>query len=146
MSTINRFEGQYNFLSNFFPSPWVMVDDITFDSVEKAYQASKTIISVEREKFLDPTLTCGMAKRLGREITLRANWEQIKLSIMEDLVRQKFSDYRLRTLLRDTFPVVLVEGNYWHDQFYGDCYCNKHDTTPGHNWLGKILMKVRDEP
>jgi hypothetical protein len=39
---------------------------------------------------------------------------------------------------------MLIEGNWWHDNFYGSCTCNKC-VNKGENNLGKILMKIREE-
>jgi predicted NAD-dependent protein-ADP-ribosyltransferase YbiA (DUF1768 family) len=63
---------------------------------------------------------------------------------MEDLVRQKFSLYpTLREKLLATGEEELVEGNYWHDNFWGACSCRKCEGREKHNHLGRILMKVR---
>jgi predicted NAD-dependent protein-ADP-ribosyltransferase YbiA (DUF1768 family) len=43
----------------------------------------------------------------------------------------------------------MIEGNWWHDNFWGDCYCNnksgKHPEClkPGLNKLGLLLMNLR---
>jgi ribA/ribD-fused uncharacterized protein len=84
-------------------------------------------------------LTPGKAKRLGRKVTLRANWELIKIDVMLDLVRQKFQDPDLAWMLINTGDAELIEGNHWGDKFWGVC------NGEGENHLGKILMQVRDE-
>ena len=38
----------------------------------------------------------------------------------------------------------LIEGNWWHDNFFGVCTCGPCDGK-GKNNLGKILMRVREE-
>jgi predicted NAD-dependent protein-ADP-ribosyltransferase YbiA (DUF1768 family) len=75
-------------------------------------------------------ITPGEAKKLARKLTaqgyLRKDWEQASLGIMEGLVRQKFSLYpTLREKLLATGDEELVEGNYWHDNFWGACSCRK---------------------
>lgn len=142
---ILEFIGEYRFLSNFWPAPWVKVDGVAYHSVEHAYQASKTVILKDRDQFRDGTITAGMAKHIGQELVLRPNWDIIKTTIMTGLVMQKFLDPDLKELLLATAPAKLVEGNRWHDQVWGDCYCPKHKQVPGLNNLGKILMKVREE-
>jgi predicted NAD-dependent protein-ADP-ribosyltransferase YbiA (DUF1768 family) len=73
---------------------------------------------------------------------LRKDWEQVKLQIMRELVAQKFLAPELAKNLHATFPHELIEGNYWHDLFWGQCFCPKH-RGKGQNNLGKILMQVR---
>ena len=82
------------------------------------------------------------AKSRGRQITLRPDWEEVKLGIMEEIVRVKFTqNHALRQQLLDTGDRELREGNNWHDTFWGvDLRTGK-----GENHLGKILMKIRSE-
>ncbi len=86
---INSFTDEYRFLSNFLKCD-VAYDDLEYSSVEHAYQAAKTIDSLERY-FIKSCLTAGQAKRAGKKVTMRSDWEEIKLSVMEDLLRQKFA-------------------------------------------------------
>jgi len=58
---------------------------------------------------------------------------------MLDLVRKKFENPLLRAMLLATEDAVLVEGNTWNDTFWGVCRGR------GENWLGRILMQVREE-
>lgn len=133
---INNFRGKYAFLSNFYPSV-VEVDGIEYPTVEYAFQATKTFNSVERE-FILKQKTPGKAKKAGRKVKIRPDWEEIKTSIMFYLVRQKFkNDVKLKNKLIATKDEELVEGNNWGDTFWGIC------RGVGENHLGKILMKVR---
>jgi hypothetical protein len=135
--TIDSFSGNYEFLSNFF----VGEDGST---VEHMYQASKTLDLGWRTAILN-TLTPGKAKRLGQKAPLRKDWEKIKIQVMSDLVREKFKDLTLKTKLIDTFPTKLIEGNRWHDNFWGSCSCDKCFKKDKHNVLGNILMQIRGE-
>ena len=141
---ILKFEGQYRFLSNFWFAQ-VQLDGVYYPSVEHAYQAAKTLDPELRKPFYGPDTSAGDAKRMGKELAIRPDWNEVRLGIMEDLVRQKFEHSILQNRLLSTAPGMLIEGNYWHDQFWGDCNCVKHKDIPGENNLGKILMKVRDE-
>lgn len=38
----------------------------------------------------------------------------------------------------------LIEGNRWHDTFWGRCVCERCKGT-GQNWLGRLIMQVREE-
>jgi ribA/ribD-fused uncharacterized protein len=133
---IREFQGEYRWLSNFTPCK-VELDDVVYDSTEHAYQAAKTVIPKEREGFIG--ITAGQAKRLGRKITMRENWELVKLDIMEDLTRQKYSVEPLRSKLLATGACEIQEGNTWGDTFWGIC------NGRGENHLGKLIMKVRAE-
>ena len=63
---------------------------------------------------------------------------------MNKLVNMKFSnDIKLLQMLLDTKDEFIVEGNTWHDNFWGSCYCDRCGNQ-GRNVLGKILMLVRD--
>jgi predicted NAD-dependent protein-ADP-ribosyltransferase YbiA (DUF1768 family) len=80
-----------------------------------------------------------MAKRYGKIVVMRPDWNDVRLAIMEDLVRQKFLTSSMERLLLSTGDAELIEGNYWGDTFWGVC------RGVGENHLGKILMKIREE-
>lgn len=140
--TIDRFIGSRRFLSNFFPAE-VEYGGVVYPTVEHAFQAAKTDIEDEREEIRTAS-TPGEAKRLGRKVTLRADWEKVKESVMEDLVRQKFTRHRpLAAELLDTGDAQLIEGNAWGDTTWG--MVEKGGKWSGKNLLGRILMRVREE-
>lgn len=134
---IDRFIGEYEFLSNFYPSE-VEYKGIKFPTVEHAFQASKCKTKEEMQKFTEYE-TPGKAKRAGRKVDLRDGWETVKLFVMEELLRQKFSNPAMARKLLDTGGIVLVEGNHWNDTFWGVC------DGKGENHLGILLMKIRKE-
>ena len=140
---IEKFEGEYAFLSNFYPSPFT-VDGITFPTVENWFQAWKCKSETEFKRIATAK-TPGEAKRLGRHGSLRPDWEKIKISVMYDGLKHKFSDPVLKQMLLDTGDEELIEGNTWHDNTWGDCSCPKCVDIKGKNALGKILMDVRRE-
>lgn len=132
---INSFEGEYAFLSNFYEHP-ISNGVITFPTNEHYFQAMKTLEDDERLAIARAE-TPGKAKRMGRSVKLRPDWESIKLDVMETAVRIKFTDPELAAKLIATGNEELVEGNWWNDTFWGVC------NGVGENHLGKILMKVR---
>ena len=135
---IAGFQGKYRFLSNFWPAPLIW-GGIRYPTSEHAYQASKTKSRAERW-YIAGLPTPGMAKRAGKRITLRKDWESIKLDTMSEIVFEKFTQNPyLAKLLRDTKDEELVEVNTWGDTFWGVC------NGTGHNHLGKILMAVREK-
>ena len=133
---ITQFKGKYAFLSNFWP---VQIRSVTimFPSVEHAYQAAKTFNRWHQLKIT--RLTTGQAKRYGRKLEIREDWDQVKVHIMTSFIRQKFSEQPLRAWLQNTEPHTLIEGNNWGDKFWGQCNCE------GKNHLGNILMNIRKE-
>jgi ribA/ribD-fused uncharacterized protein len=156
--TIEYFEGRFFFLSNFFPI-LLEYDGAVYPTNEHAFQAAKTIDPLERIVFQDPKSSPSDVKKLGRAITLRHDWEQVKNSIMKEQLLEKFSDRHpiyLKGLL-NTEDRTLVEGNLWHDNIWGNCHCMDNLTvrvpfgskafcvSPGQNRLGLALMEVRAE-
>ena len=133
---ITSFTGEHQWLSNFWACR-VLYMGTAFESVEAAFQAAKSEAPEVRRQFA--SLSPSEAKRRGRQIQLRSDWEQIKLEIMSDLVRQKFQTPALRAQLLGTGERQLVEVNAWNDTFWG-VYRGV-----GQNQLGIILMKVRSE-
>jgi len=136
-NVIDRFDGNNRWLSNFVHSP-VLLDGMKFPTVEHAYQAAKTKDLYERSEILHVS-SPGKAKRLGRRVTIRKDWDTFKLEVMEYLIRQKFNIPSFKRLLLSTGNAALIEGNNWHDTYWGVC------NDSGHNHLGKIIMKVREE-
>lgn len=132
---INEFRGKYRFLSNFYPCIVLDEFDNKYPSVEHAYQAQKTLDRKLRKCFLNGS--AGQAKRNGKRIILRDDWEEVKLNVMEDLLRQKFQNDDLKRLLVETGDAELIEGNTWGDQIWGVC------NGTGKNMLGILLMEVR---
>lgn len=129
MRKITQFNGDFEFLSNFHVEP-------DMSCVEVEYQMSKCAKAEDQYQFVD--LSPQAAKRLGRSVELRSDWELIKVSRMHHLVLSKFQDWiYLRDLLLSTGNAELIEGNIWGDTFWGVC------KGVGENHLGKILMQVR---
>lgn len=139
---INNFRNKYNFLSNFYPCE-IEYDGKTYQNSEAAFQAQKTLNEEEKDQFTD--LNPSAAKRLGRRVQLRTDWEDIKLDVMYNVVYQKFKQNDdIRCKLLNTGDEELIEGNTWRDTYWG-MYKNKDGNFVGENHLGKILMKVRDD-
>jgi len=133
---IDKFDGDYRWLSNFWPCE-VELDGQKYPSVEHAYQAAKTTDTAVRKTIRDAP-TAGKAKRLGKTVSLRSDWDSIKLDVMEHLLRQKFAmGTLLASKLLQTGEAKLVEGNTWGDVFFGVC------KGKGLNHLGELLMKIR---
>ena len=137
--TVHSFRNEYRFLSNFWDAP-VTYRGLTYQNAEAAFQAQKCLDEAEKEQFC--VLRSNEAKRLGRHVRLRPDWENVKLPIMEEILRAKFTQNEdLKQLLLSTGELVLEEGNTWGDTFWGV----DAKTREGRNHLGRILMRIRKE-
>lgn len=134
---IDSFCGEYRFLSNFYPSS-IEYKGVKYPTVEHAFQATKSL-DLDDRLFIAKLETPGKAKRAGRNLILRKDWEEIKIEVMRELLVLKFKDDSLANKLKKTEPHELIEGNTWGDKFWGVC------NGEGQNWLGKLLMEIREE-
>jgi ribA/ribD-fused uncharacterized protein len=139
---INKFDGIYSFLSNFYLID-ILYEGIRYPSVENAYQSAKSYDPDYRYRV--SICTAGASKRLGKQIQVIDYWDVIKIGIMYYLLKQKFQNEKLREQILETKNLELIEGNNWHDNLWGDCQCDKCKNIKGKNILGILLMKVRDE-
>ena len=128
---IDRFQGEYRFLSNFYPSM------VLRPTLEHHYQAAKA--EVWRDYIMSAT-SPGEAKRFGRRFP-EDLWINHKLKVMETLLALKFKEPKLAQLLKATGDQELIEGNAWGDQFWGMTLSNGR--WEGQNHLGKLLMALR---
>ena len=128
--------GEFAFLSNFYECP-ITCQGITYRSSENLFQAAKTKDLRIRREMADKTP--GQAKRMGRKIDIRQDWEGIKIDVMRWVVRRKFTEHRDLAVKLMAIDCEIVEDNTWGDRFWGRV------DGQGQNWLGKILMEVRDE-
>lgn len=160
---ISSFEGDYAFLSNFWPyvvtkisggrfvrgeyvEPPFDVKGKLVKTAEHAFQAQKTRDPEWRENVLGQ-LTPGRAKRMGRRVPLREGWDDIKVSVMRQILACKFAPGTERAAwLVATYPNHLIEGNAWGDIFWGCVHPTEGSNLwVGANYLGILLMERRDE-
>jgi len=148
-----EFRGIYYFLSNFYPCK-IEHEGIVYNSVEAFYVAMKC----NNDQMIDGVFyTIGdfrenvaklkeaaFAKKLGKKIRLRKDWNEKKFQFMEYGLREKFKDSDLRDRLVATGNTEIIETNLWHDIEWGQCSCEKCNNK-GRNLLGKLLMKLRSE-
>jgi len=139
---IDNFRDANFFLSNFYPAPMVY-DFIFYPTSEHAFVAQKTTDELIRLRIARLP-TPGMAKTAGRELQLRPNWEEKKDAIMASILEVKFQDPTLRAKLLATAPAHLIEGNHWHDNYWGICRCEScFGYESGMNKLGYALQELR---
>lgn len=154
---INEFRGKYYFLSNFYDAP-VTIDGITYRNNEAAFQAMKIKDINVRNNYkiynsktnsyeTFATVSASLAKKAGRKVALREDWEEVKFEYMYRICKAKFTQNEdLKAMLLATNDEYLEEGTTgWHDNIWGNCECPKCKNIVGQNHLGKILMKIREE-
>lgn len=134
---INDFRGNYFFLSNYY-SCKVTYNGVTYQNTEAAFQAQKSTDKNVQRSF--SSLTPNEAKRRGRNVNLRKDWEDVKTQLMYEVCKAKFTqNTTLKEKLLSTENQELVEGNTWGDTIWGMV------DGEGENRLGKILMQIRSE-
>lgn len=140
---IGPFSGEYRWLSNFWPEP--ARGGLTN---EHFFQAEKSYDPEERA-FVMRSKSAGVAKRRGKMLTLREDWEAVKDTVMLSGLRNKFYlDADLRAKLIATGDEVLVEVNTWGDRYWGvekNIFDDGTEIMLGQNMLGILLMQVRAE-
>ncbi len=149
---IDCFRGKYFRFSNMAPVPFgIIYENLVFPTVEHFYHAGRTLQHQARQEILD-TPSPYLAKQIGHSFEMRGlereDWHEINVPHMENGLRQKFSLIVFEKFILDTGNEELIEGNWWHDNFWGSCNCEKcKERFPngGLNTLGNLLMKIRKE-
>lgn len=140
---IDSFRGEFEFLSNFAPAPIRFFDqilclEVRVPTAEHMYQAGKTVNPGWRYRILNAD-SPNASKRLGKAAPMREDWNDVRVEWMRGVLRAKFEQNpTLMSQLRQTAPHELVEGNTWGDKFWGVC------GGVGENWLGRLLVELRD--
>jgi ribA/ribD-fused uncharacterized protein len=135
---IISFRGEYDFLSNFY---YLEKSLHGYPTIEHFYQAMKSV-SVDQRAYIKNHPSKGL-KAAAKGLTIREDWDEVKLDVMLYGLRFKFSDNNpiLKSKLISTGALYIQEGNWWGDKFWGVCL----KTNTGENNLGKLLMQVRRE-
>jgi hypothetical protein len=148
---IDKFGGEYEWASNMYIRP-MLIGTVTYQSNEHFFASNKTLSKEEQQAIINAA-TPYQAKKLGKECTLRSDWNQIRIPIMAyGLYHKFFQHVDLRQKLIETGGGMLVEGNWWHDNFWGDCKftynfqsspCSRCASIIGRNKLGLLLQTTR---
>lgn len=80
INKIERFDGNYSFLSNFYEVPLVY-KGLRYLNSESAYQGQKD--PSRAEEFVD--LEAMKSKRLGRKVTIRDDWDSVNTIVLENV-------------------------------------------------------------
>lgn len=132
--------GEYGCFSNFSRHS-VKLDGKSWPTSEHYFQAQKFLDEGLKSKVRNAK-TPSMAASIGRDrsLPLRKDWESIKLDVMRKVIRAKFTQHEdLKLTLLNTGNEELIEHTV-NDKFWADGGDGK-----GLNWLGKILMEIREE-
>lgn len=138
-ASIKSFRGPHFFLSNFYPCN-VEIDGKIYPTTEHYYQSMKSTIADVQDAIASAP-DAKTAKKLGRNIVIRPDWEQVKDEVMLKALHAKFSVPELSEHLLGTGFANIEESNSWNDLYWGI----DSDTGKGKNKLGKMLMMIRDE-
>jgi len=156
---IERFRGEYFFLSNMYPvQNWIETDlGIMVPTSEHAYQAAKFQMAEDYIRVAEARAEEGdnriyadglAAKELATEMVLEGalvveDWDIARRGIMKAIVRRKFlTNPDIAAKLLATGDEEIFEGNDWGDRYWGVDPIGSRD---GQNQMGQIHMEVRDE-
>jgi len=141
-NAIMKLRKPYGFLSNMAACN-VAFDGVEYNSIEHAYQAARSLAPVYRTK-VQMSQNPVWAKRMGKGAKTREDWSEVKVDVMLELLRAKFSAEKFRVKLLATGEAFIAEGNQHGDRFWG-MVPDEQGELVGENWLGRLLMKVREE-
>lgn len=141
---IKEFVERQKYCINWFSNMRKMDEPLVYQGVEyhtseNFYQAMKTKDLVTREFIAD--MNPFQAKIYAKKIDLREDWSDIKLDVMRYILKFKFAPNTSWGKKLREYKDEIVEFNNWRDFFWGRDFV----TGKGENYLGKILMEIRDE-
>lgn len=137
-----------------FSGPWSVLDNFALTPVryngwqcptsEHAFAAMKAANPADARRIVRMPGP-HEAKALGRQVRLRSDWEEIKFSVMWEVLCFKFAQnpYAVDVLIA-TDGRQIVEGNTWNDRVWGMTDSESGHDLIGQNALGKMLMALRD--
>lgn len=131
----------YAWMSNMSEHP-VLMKGIFFQTAEHAYMWHKTNNEADKARIAGAS-TPEEAKKIGRTVTLREDWETVKRDVMKDVLRAKLianPDLRIKLMITGNSPIF--ELTRWHDKVWGICSC-QNCNFKGKNLLGKLWMELR---
>ena len=141
MIRFSRTMNVYPEFSN-FDTVELVFDNRKFKNSEAAFQYGKYRPGEETDALC--TVSGAVAKRLGRQIHMRLDWDDVKYEHMKNVLFAKFTQSeKHKQLLLSTGNQWLVELTYWHDNTWGICNCARCIKKLSENMLGLALMEVR---
>jgi ribA/ribD-fused uncharacterized protein len=142
---IDNFGGDFYYLSNFSPHGFQELNGAYWKTNEHYFQAAKTKHPEWRYKIWKAD-SAWKAKEYGNLAPLIKGWDYRKLMVMLRGLEMKFTQHEdIAKKLKSLEGYYLIEGNTWHDNYWGDCICAACQNTKGQNNLGDLLMVLRDK-
>jgi len=126
----------FNWFSNMIPCD-IEIDGKLYKSTENYYQAMKT--TNEEDHNIIASLSPEQSKARIRKFSIREDWDDIKVNVMQSALEVKFSQPEWKERLLATSREPIVEWNNWNDKFWG---VSIKDNL-GKNKLGSLLMEIR---
>lgn len=130
---------EFAILSNFAPVA-VQFRGKEYPTAEHAFQAAKFLdTDPQWSEQIRQAETPAKAKSKGksRSHPITAEWEEIKVDVMSEILYHKLADPAVESALRATGEQEIVEQSPW-DYFWGTGKSGK-----GKNVLGKLWMSLR---
>lgn len=116
----------------------IKIDDVTYPTAENAFQAMKCKKAKDRVAFVQ--MTPVEAKRAGKRVDLRSNWNKDRNKVMYHILWHKFTqNEELKKKLIATGKEKISHVNHWRDTYWG-VYNGK-----GKDVLGRMLMNIREK-
>jgi len=140
---IDDFSGEYEFLSNLYMEPIYYHFYGWFKSAEHIYQYEKARNEEDKRRIREAE-TSLEARNIGEKVPIRKDWFTVRFGIMKDILWCKFAyNERLRNLLLNTGEAEILNITE-NDTFWG-VIKDENGNYNGCNFLGKLLMKIREE-
>jgi len=121
----------------------IVYQGINYWTVENFYVAIKvpnnSIRHRERQKIAQ--MNPGLAKKYGRNLNVRKDWNLVKMDFMRIAIEHKFKKGTSWYDKLLSFDKPVIEWNNWKDKFYGICIFSME----GENNLGKLIDRIKTE-
>lgn len=154
--TFQKNKDQFGCFSNMFTKTPFIFNDVEIYTTEHLYQALKFTDSNLQKQILtikNPIYCKRIAYEIGSKVSIRSDWEKIKISVMGmclklksrhnfDFIGKKFIESFQINLSGDS--KLLVEKSS-RDDFWGAIPQNDTQTLKGKNVLGRLWMMIRDQ-
>ena len=120
---------------------------LRWKTAEHYFQAHKTNNQYQHMAiFLAPDGKS--AKALGDKLRkageIIEDWNKVRHAVMLKALIFKFSQNPEAKRVLMSTEGTIEESNTWHDNYWGNCICQKCKNLPGKNMLGRFLMRIRD--
>mgnify|MGYP002851785871 CR=1 FL=1 len=132
----------FGVFSNFTESQ-LTYEGVSYTNPEAMFQSMKLLNKEQRKQF--SSLSPATAKKMGRSVSLRDDWEEVKYDCMLQTVLARCEqEVNFSETLKHTGDSFIFEDTTgWHDNEWGCCSCDKCSGKKSKNMLGLALMDAR---